>query len=140
STTIHPPMVFPSPTKSFHTSAYPAIDPTLATLKSKGKNIVIIGGGAGIGSEIAKAFAQSGAASIALLGRTEKALLARKKTIEDESKATTVRTYFADITSAKDLDHSISAHTKEFGKLHVLVANAGFLPCGQSIIESSLEE
>ncbi|KAK3629693.1 hypothetical protein LTR56_017899 [Elasticomyces elasticus] len=133
-------MGFPSPITSFHTSAYPAIDPTLATLSSKGKNIVITGGGAGIGSEIAKASAQSGAVSIALLGRTEKTLLATKQTIEDESKATTVRTYVADITSAKDLDHSISAHTKEFGKLHVLVANNGFLPLKQSIIESSLEE
>ncbi|KAK3649179.1 hypothetical protein LTR56_007019 [Elasticomyces elasticus] len=133
-------MAFPSPTQAFHTSAYPAIDPTLDALSTKGKNIVITGGGAGIGSEIAKAFAKSGAASIALLGRTEKTLSATKQAIESEFEATAVRTYVADITSAKGLDHSISAHAKEFGKFHVLVANAGFLPLGQSIVDSTLDE
>jgi NADP-dependent 3-hydroxy acid dehydrogenase YdfG len=77
-------MTFLSPTKTYHTPAYPAINPYLPSLSSEGKNVVITGGCSGIGSEIARAFAQSGAATIALLGRTEDSLLKMKKEIEAE--------------------------------------------------------
>lgn len=83
-------MAFPSPTKTWRTATYPSIDPSLPALSSAGKNIVISGGGSGMGPEIAKAFAQSGAASIALLGRTEATLLETKQQIEVKYPNTTV--------------------------------------------------
>ena len=122
-------MAIQSPTKAYHTTAYPAISPSLPALSSKGKNIVITGGGSGIGSEIAKAFAQSGASSIALLGRTEDSLLQTKREIESSSKTTQVSTYVADITDPIALEQSLKTHAQNHGgELHVLVANAGFLP------------
>jgi NADP-dependent 3-hydroxy acid dehydrogenase YdfG len=133
-------MAFQSPTKTYHTSTYPAIDPYLPNLSSEGKNIVITGGGSGIGSEIARAFAQSGAATIALLGRTEDSLLKMKKEIEAEYKTTKVNTYVADIIHSTALEHSLKIHAQTYGKFHVLVANAGFLPSNQSLFETSAED
>jgi NAD(P)-dependent dehydrogenase (short-subunit alcohol dehydrogenase family) len=132
-----------SPTKTYHTTAYPAINPYLLALSSSGKNIVITGGGSGIGSSIAKAFAQSGASSIALLGRTESSLLQTKREIEALSNNTTtkVSTYVADITNPTALSQSLKSHAASHGgKLHVLVANAGFLPSNGSILDSSPQD
>ena len=134
-------MAIQSPTKAYHTTAYPAISPSLPALSSKGKNIVITGGGSGIGSEIAKAFAQSGASSIALLGRTEDSLLQTKREIESSSKTTQVSTYVADITDPIALEQSLKTHAQNHGgELHVLVANAGFLPSNGSIFDSDPED
>jgi NADP-dependent 3-hydroxy acid dehydrogenase YdfG len=133
-------MAFPSPTKTWHTVAYPSIDPSLPALSSANKNIVISGGGSGMGPEIAKAFAQSGAASIALLGRTEATLLETKQQIEAKHPSTKVATYVADIISAPALEQALAAHAKAFGKLHVLVANAGYMASGRSIVDSDAED
>ena len=47
-------MAFPTLVKTFHADTYPAINATLPQLSTKGKNIVISGGGSGIGPEIAR--------------------------------------------------------------------------------------
>jgi NAD(P)-dependent dehydrogenase (short-subunit alcohol dehydrogenase family) len=134
-------MAIQSPTKTYHTTAYPAINPSIPALSSKGKNIVITGGGSGIGSEIARAFAQSGASSIALLGRTEYSLLQTKREIESSSKTTQVSIYVADITSSIALAQRLKSHAQNHGgELHVLVANAGFLPSNGSIFDSDPED
>ena len=138
-------MAVQSPTKTYHTSAYAAINPSLPALSSAGKNIVITGGGSGIGSEIAKAFAQSGASSIALLGRTEASLLQTKREIETSYNNTTkVSTYVADITNPAALSQSFESHSQSLGgggaKLHVLVANAGFLPSNGTLLASPSPE
>lgn len=133
-------MAFPSPTKTWHTAKYPSIDPSLPALSSAGKNIVISGGGSGMGPEIAKAFAQSGAASIALLGRTEATLLETKQQIEAKYANTEVATYVTDIISASALEQALAAHEKVNGKLHILVANAGYMASGRSIVDSDAED
>jgi NAD(P)-dependent dehydrogenase (short-subunit alcohol dehydrogenase family) len=133
-------MAFPSPTKTWHSAAYPSIDPSRPELSSTGKNIVISGGGSGMGPAIAQSFAQSGAATIALLGRTEATLLETKQQIEAKYANTKVSTYVADIISAPALERALTAHANAHGKLHVLIANAGYLPSGRSIVDSDAEE
>jgi NADP-dependent 3-hydroxy acid dehydrogenase YdfG len=89
-----------------------------------------------MGPEIAKAFAQSGAASIALLGRTEATLLETKQQIEAKYTATKVSTYVADVVSAPALEKALTAHAKAHGKLHVLITNAGYMSSAGSIASS----
>lgn len=60
---------FPSFTKIFHHEPYDEISPSRPDLSVKGKSVIITGGGTGIGKAIAKAYAQAGASSIAIIGR-----------------------------------------------------------------------
>ena len=133
-------MAWPSPTKSYHTSPYPAIDPSLPTLSTAGKNVVITGGGSGIGPEIAKAFAKSGASNIALFGRTERTLVRTKSEIESAYPDTDVATYVADITDGASLETAFASEAKRVGVIHVLVANAGYLPDPVEIVKSTVDE
>ncbi|KAK5677437.1 hypothetical protein LTS10_010009 [Elasticomyces elasticus] len=133
-------MSFPSPTKTYHTEAYAAIDLALPALSSKGKNVVISGGGSGIGPEIAKAYAISGASTIALLGRTEKTLLSTKTQVESASPGTKCYFYVADVVDKEAVKRSLADYAAAVGSLHVLVANAGFMPNPGSISESSPED
>lgn len=121
-------MEFPSPVKNYHRDTYPAIDPTSPRLTTVGRNIVITGGGAGIGVGLARSFAESGASSISLLGRTEKTLLDTKKQLEKEFTATEFYTYVADIVNQSALVAAFTAIEAAVGPVDILVANAGYLP------------
>lgn len=63
-----------------------------------------------------------------------------KQKIESEYKATKVLVYIADITDVTALEQSISTHAKIHGNFDVLVANAGYLPSNQSLLESSSQD
>lgn len=133
-------MAFPSPTKNYHTTSYPDIDPTSARLSTKGKNVVITGGGSGIGGDTTLAFAKSGASNIALLGRTEKTLLETKKRLATQYSGTAISTYAADLVDKQSLERALATIHSSFGTIDVLVANAGYLPTLQSIADTDLDE
>lgn len=121
-------LAWPTPFKSeFHTATYPAIDPTSPRLSTAGKNILVTGGGSGIGPEIARSFATSGAAAIALVGRTEKTLLETKARLEGDFPGTKIFTFVADIVNKDALTSAFSAFTAAAGLIDVLVANAGVM-------------
>ena len=69
-------------TKGWHSQPYEAISMQRPELSMAGKNIVITGGGTGIGKGAAIAFAQAGAGSIAILGRRLDRLKTSKAAIE----------------------------------------------------------
>jgi NADP-dependent 3-hydroxy acid dehydrogenase YdfG len=133
-------MAFPSPTKSYHDGPYAAIDPTLPKLSTKGKTVVITGGGSGIGLDIARAFAKSGASRIILLGRTLKTLSGAKSKLEAQFPETTVSTFTADLVDRKSLEHALSTAHAESGAIDILIANAGYLPDLKPLADSDLDE
>lgn len=133
-------MAFPSPVKNYHTDTYPAIDPSLPALSTKGKNIVISGGGAGIGPVIAQSFARSGASSIAILGRTEKTLLDTKAQLEKDFPQTRILTHVADIVDRSSLDAAFAVIRSAVGVIDVLVANAGYLPAISPLAQADSAE
>ncbi|KAL5325252.1 hypothetical protein ACEPPN_006376 [Leptodophora sp. 'Broadleaf-Isolate-01'] len=133
-------MEFPSPVKTYHRDTYPAIDPTSPRLSTAGKNIVITGGGAGIGVGLAHSFAQSGASTISLLGRTEKTLIDTKTQLEKEYTKTKIYTYVADIVNKSALVTAFESIKAAVGPIDVLVANAGFLPNLNPIAKVDLED
>lgn len=118
-----------TPTTVYHRRAYPAIDPKRPELSTKGKNVVVTGSGSGIGAEIAKAFARSGAANVALVGRTAATLQSTKIAIEKESPETSVHIITADLTDAGHISEALATFTQAVprGTIDVLVANAGYL-------------
>jgi NAD(P)-dependent dehydrogenase (short-subunit alcohol dehydrogenase family) len=117
-------MAFPSPTATYHHKPYPAIDPSRPELSAKGKNIVVTGGGGGIGAEAARQFAKAGASRILIIGRREAPLLSTKTLINKESPGVDVSIASASTTNKAKIDAALAEFCKN-GKIDVLVSNAG---------------
>jgi NAD(P)-dependent dehydrogenase (short-subunit alcohol dehydrogenase family) len=132
-------MAFPTPVKTFHADTYPAINPTLPQLSTKGKNIVISGGGSGIGPEIARSFAKSGASSISIFGRTEKSLLQTKEKLENEYPNIKIYSYVADIVNRSSIDKVFQSINSAVGAVDILIANAGYMPDLLSVTKADPE-
>lgn len=133
-------MPYPCPVKTYRTDTYAAISPTLPQLSTKGKNVVITGGGSGIGSKIAHAFAASGATSISILGRTEESLLQTRSELEANYEDTKVFHYTTDLVDRNAVTDTFCAIKSSVGAIDVLVANAGFSPKLRSIEESDYDD
>ncbi|KAF2869587.1 hypothetical protein BDV95DRAFT_498108 [Massariosphaeria phaeospora] len=133
---------FPSPTKNWHSTAYPAISPTRPELSQKGKTVLITGGGTGIGAATAHAFAQAGASRIALLGRREQPLLDTKASIQKECPGVDVFTASVDVTKSSEVAKAFEsfAPVASEKKINVVVNNAGVEGPFGPFLESSPEE
>ena len=89
-----------------------------------GKVALITGGGTGIGRAIALAFAREGA-SVALAGRRLTKL--KEVAAEIEKQGGSAIAVECDVTRGKDAERAVKETAKKFGKLNVLVNNAGIL-------------
>lgn len=120
---------FPSPTRLWHSSTYPSIDPTRPELSLAGKSVVITGGGSGIGLAISKALARAGVSQLAIIGRRTAVLAKAEAEIKDlVGNKTKVFTFPADVGSKEQVDSSFSQISSAFGgkPLDILVNNAGY--------------
>ncbi|PYI06986.1 oxidoreductase [Aspergillus sclerotiicarbonarius CBS 121057] len=101
-----------------------------------GKVVAITGGARGIGLTVATAYAEAGA-QIAILYRTT---TSAPKTAEDlASKYNTLcRAYQADVTVPAEISAVIDAVVQDFGRLDVIVANAGI--CSEHAAEDYTPE
>ncbi|KAF1851289.1 NAD(P)-binding protein [Cucurbitaria berberidis CBS 394.84] len=126
-----------SPTKKFHKTPYPSIDPTRPELSAKGKTVIVTGGGTGIGAETAKSFAKAGASRIALLGRREQPLLDTKAMIEAEFPGAEVLAIATDMAKKNEVE---AAFAKVGGKVDVLISNAAVLGKLGNVADMSTEE
>lgn len=94
----------------------------LDRFKLTDKVAIVTGGGKGIGRGIAWAFAEAGA-DVALAARTEADLAETVAGVEQRGrKAIAVKT---DVTVTEDLERLVAATLDAFGKIDVLVNNAG---------------
>jgi NAD(P)-dependent dehydrogenase (short-subunit alcohol dehydrogenase family) len=127
-------------TPTYHHHSYPAIDPSRPELSTKGKVVLITGGGQGIGKASARAFAQANADVIIITGRTQKTLLETKTEIGKISPDTKVRTFIGDVTDANAIRTIFDSIKEEFGRVDVLVSNAGYLPEPVPISKQDLDD
>ncbi|KEF54563.1 uncharacterized protein A1O9_09005 [Exophiala aquamarina CBS 119918] len=115
-------------TKISHNKPYDTISPLRPELSSKGKNVIVTGGGTGIGKAIAMAFAQSGAASVSIFGRREDRLISTSKEITGAVTGNTRVLYrVTDLVDSSSTQASFKSIAAEVGKLDILVSNAGVL-------------
>jgi NAD(P)-dependent dehydrogenase (short-subunit alcohol dehydrogenase family) len=137
---------FTSFTKSFHHSAYLSISPQRPELSAKGKNVVITGGGTGIGKGIAIAFAQAGARTVTILGRREVMLQSAIEGIRAAAAAAgkTSEGLYAvtDLTKREQVDKALRATVEQAGngKISILVSNAGSLAEPSALSETAVED
>ncbi len=85
------------------------------------KTALVTGAGTGIGRAVAQRFAQEGA-KVLILGRTEATLKETAATNEN------ISYMVADIEKDEDLERVVDTLHTQFGKLDVLVNNAGWAP------------
>lgn len=118
---------FVSFTKTWHSKPYSFISPTRPELSAAGKNVVVTGGGTGIGKAIAIAFAQAGAKSVSILARR----LDRLQSAAEEITAGfngRVLYEVADVTQRDAFEKALNNIVSQVGKIDVFVSNAGMLP------------
>lgn len=88
-----------------------------------GKVAIVTGAGSGIGFAIAQLFAESGAAvAINYLGHGDEAVQLAARIEQQEGRAVAVE---ADVSSGSEVDSLVTTVVERFGKLDVLVNNAG---------------
>ena len=115
-------------TRTVHNDTYPAISPLSTNLS--GHSIFICGASRGIGKAIALSYARAGASQIAIGARSS--LSAVTKEVEAaarESKRASpkVLPLSLDVTSKESVGTAAEEIKKEFGKLDILINNAGIL-------------
>lgn len=113
----------PSLTNIYRRTSYDAISPTRPELSVANKTVVVTGGGRGIGSEMARAYAAAGASWVVLIGRTQMTLSQTAEKIEEEFPLVLVTTRTADVSD----EAAIGEAAERVGKWDVLVLNAGLL-------------
>lgn len=92
----------------------------------KDKNILITGGGAGIGKAIIKELIHQGVKDIAVFGRQK----APMQNLEKEFSSANFLILQGDVSKPKDLDEGIAEITEKWGKLDILINNAGVVSAG----------
>lgn len=105
-------------------------------MKLRGRIAVITGGGRGIGRAICLALAREGA-DIVIAARTEKEIRKTARMVERVGgKALAVGT---DIRKEEEVRKMISEAVKTFGKIDILINNAG-VAYGKYLVDTSTEE
>ena len=119
---------FASFTKTWHNKPYSFISPNRAELSAAGKNVMITGGGTGIGKAIAIAFAQAGAASVSIQGRRIDRLETAAKEIRAAGPQTQVLYQSADMAQVPSVEAAMKSIADQVGKIDIFVHSAGISP------------
>jgi len=106
-------------------------------MKLSKSQIIITGGGTGIGKQIALSFALAGASNIGILGRREDVLLSAQKFILAAPHAPELKVSYAvaDTADRASLDNAFKKMHDRFGNLDILVANEGYCNNPMSILD-----
>ncbi len=100
-------------------------------MKLQNKVTVITGGTSGIGLSIAKEYQAQGA-KVVVMGRNADALSAAAAELGDGALVLK-----GDVTSASDLENLYAKTTARFGKVDVIVANAGVIAMEQGAVDEA---
>ncbi|QIW96672.1 hypothetical protein AMS68_002190 [Peltaster fructicola] len=116
-------------TQKVHHEGYDRISPLRPELSAKGKNVIVTGGGTGIGKAIATNFAIAGAKSVTILGRREDRLKSALTEINGAKTdaASVVQYRITDLMEREQVDAAVESVVKDLGSIDVLVTNAAAL-------------
>ncbi len=106
-------------------------------MQLENKSIVVTGASSGMGAEIVRLFAQEGANVIAVARRAER-LASLVESLKDAPGK--VVAFAGDVSKREDAESMIDAAVENFGKLDVLVNNAGVMDDMAPIAQASDEK
>ena len=104
--------------------------------KLEGRVSIVTGGGSGIGFAIARAYTEEGSVVVIADCSEESGSAAAKNINETGGRSIFVRT---DVSRWADMDHLVSETVRHFGKLDIMVNNAGVLDGYVTCLETSEE-
>lgn len=104
-----------------------------------GKKILVTGATDGIGKELSRMFAHSGA-SLILHGRSPERLANTLKEIREETGNADIQTVLADFASLSQVRNMAEEIKRRDGHLDILVNNAGLYPKGKVITKDGFEQ
>lgn len=104
----------------------------------EGEVAFITGGGSGIGRAVALRFLREGAAGVAIFGRERSRLQSVVDAAGEHAERLLLLT--GDVRSSADLQAAVDATVERFGKLDVLVPNAGIWDFNKSISRTTPDE
>lgn len=127
---------------TWHHTSYPAISENNPALSAKGKIVLITGGGRGIGRAIATSFAIAKAEAIFLIGRNENDLSQTAGIVAQLASSSSTKTEFAvaDITDLRAVSSAIQKAKLTYGRIDILVQNAGYLDAHRPVADSDLDD
>lgn len=132
---------FVSFTRNYHHEPYDLVSPSRPELSAAGKNVVITGGGTGIGKSIALSFTQAGASSVSILGRRIDRLETAAAEIRSiANHGTVVLCKKADLIKLQEVHEAINDIAQFVGNINIFVSNAGFFPQVSSLPDYEAEE
>lgn len=124
-----------------HHDTYPAIDPLQANLS--GKYVLVTGASKGIGRATALSFAKAGASGIAVLARSDLSSLIHElhEAAENAGRPRPrILPLTADQTDESQIQAAADKITTEFGRLDILINNAGYLETWKPIVDSDVHD
>ncbi len=138
---------YPSFTSTYHHKSYDAISPLNPHLSLQGKNVLITGGGSGIGRATVVAFAQAGASNVIITGRngskleeTRKAVTEAMSKEQNKSSNAQIHTFAADITDMAGMTKVFKTVAETIGAIDILINSAGYLAKPSGTIDMDIDE
>ncbi|KAF4550280.1 Short chain dehydrogenase-like protein 22 [Elsinoe fawcettii] len=128
-------------TTNFHNDTYPFISPTKLDLS--GLSILITGASRGIGAAIASSYAAAGASQIAIAARSPPKEVADQVRSAAKAASRAEPQVFAlaiDVTSHSSISAAVKSVEDAFGRLDILINNAGYLENFKPVADSDAEE
>ncbi|HZK09576.1 MAG TPA: SDR family NAD(P)-dependent oxidoreductase [Clostridia bacterium] len=98
-------------------------------MRLENKIVVLTGASSGIGYSVAKQFAREGATVIAMARRANKLEELKESTLDLAGKVIPMQ---GDVVSQEDVDRVVKSTLEEFGRIDVLINNAGIIDNYQS--------
>ncbi|KXH45234.1 short chain dehydrogenase [Colletotrichum salicis] len=123
--------------KSIRAPNPPIEDSVFKQFRLDGKTVIITGGAGGIGSEIARGLAEAGA-NITIWYNSSKAAVSIAATIAKDFGVKT-KAYQVDVTSYPAVEAAVAEAVKDFGRLDVMIANAG-IPSKAGGLDDKVED